>query len=204
MPSMYRVTRVEVPFHHLSAADLCYHFGEYTSGGGYLCSETNRWISNLKKKPTVPANQLHWKAQAIDYWAAILRELMPPAGVPVNVTFVPIPGSKPQGHPEYDDRMMQILGKWKGEHPVDVRPLLRQRAERAAQHENARLQPQQIAQYLEVDPTYSNGLGEMVILVDDVLTLGASFAAAKGIVLGLPNVNSVRGVFLARTVWLDF
>jgi hypothetical protein len=41
--------------HHynLTADDKCYFLHEYTSGKNYTFSETNRLISNLKKKPSL-------------------------------------------------------------------------------------------------------------------------------------------------------
>ncbi len=34
---------------YLSDDDECYHYGEYTSGGGFSKSTTNQQIQNLKK-----------------------------------------------------------------------------------------------------------------------------------------------------------
>lgn len=204
MSSVKRLTKVDVPFDYLTEGDACYHYGEYASDGrGYKASETNRWISNLKKKPTAPPGQLYWKEQAIAYWARILRELMPHANCQ-NLTYVPMPGSKPVGHPDYDPRLQAVLARYAiGSRGIDIRPVLRQTGARAAQHEDGgRLTPQELAQGMEVDPTQlTTPLRPLVIVFDDVLTMGASFKAAQSLIQPLPGVQDVRGVFLARTVW---
>ncbi|MCW0388794.1 hypothetical protein NB722_003333 [Xanthomonas sacchari] len=46
---------------YLEVCDECYHYGEYTSEGGYQASDTNQKILNLKKKPTVSEGQLYYK-----------------------------------------------------------------------------------------------------------------------------------------------
>jgi hypothetical protein len=203
MASQDRLTQIETPFHWLTDEDRCFHFGEYTSGGGYGCSETNRWISNLKKKPTVPSPELRWKKEAIAYWVGVLRKVLPPANLSERVTIVPMPGSKPLGHTEHDLRVQQVVGKWvEGVPGIDVRAVLKQTVERPSQHENARLSPAEIIQTLSIDQSQlATPLRPVVVVVDDVLTLGASFKAAKNLLLQQPGVQKVEGLFLARTVW---
>jgi hypothetical protein len=187
----------------LEAGDECWHYGEYTADGGYQASETNRWIGNLKKKPTSPSNQLYWKNQAILYWGNVLRQLMPPEKTQDVVTFVPMPGSKPFGHADYDDRMLQVLRQMAIGYPnIDIRPVLIQTAERQPQHHGSRYTPDELLETLAVDPAQlAKPLRSIVFVVDDVITMGASFAAAKSLLVGKPNASKVRGVFLAKTVW---
>jgi len=115
-----------------------------------------------------------------------------------------MPGSKPVGHPDYDPRLQTVLARYAmGSRGIDIRPVLRQTGARAAQHEDGgRLTPQELAQGMEVDPTQlTTPLRPLVIVFDDVLTMGASFKAAQSLIQPLPGVQDVRGVFLARTVW---
>ena len=49
---------------------------QYISHGGFSRSETNQLIYNLKKSPTVPANQLHYKKQAIQRFAIDLSKIL--------------------------------------------------------------------------------------------------------------------------------
>lgn len=191
-------------FKFLSGDDSCAHYGEYTSRGGFGASETNQQILNLKKSPAAPVAQLHWKAKAISYWGDVI---LTSAGLNLgicatNVTFVPIPCSKPVGHPEYDDRMLQVMRYVAQRKPgIDVRPLLIQSEARDAQHQGSRSEPEGLAATLQLDRACLQvPLRPIVIVVDDVITRGASFSAAKSVIAGLPGVQAVHGMFLAKTV----
>ncbi|WP_432592820.1 hypothetical protein [Stenotrophomonas maltophilia] len=187
---------------HLATGDQCWHYGEYTSEGGYQASDTNQKILNLKKKPTVSEGQLFYKNQAIEYWGQTLARVITPSRTIGTHTFVPMPGSKPVGHPDYDDRMLRVLRRMaQGVQNVDIRPLLVQTAERDAQHHGHRLTPDELCETLAVDDRLLNPpLAPTLVVVDDVITMGASFAAAKRLLIGLPNVSAVMGIFLAKTV----
>ncbi|OFS95168.1 hypothetical protein HMPREF3113_06055 [Stenotrophomonas sp. HMSC10F06] len=188
---------------HLATGDKCWHYGEYTSEGGYQASDTNQKILNLKKKPTVSEGQLYYKNQAIDYWGRTLASVINLDQTVGLRTFVPMPGSKPAGHADYDDRMLRVLKRMAlGAPNVDIRPLLVQTAERDAQHHGHRLTPDELRETLAVDNSLLQPpLARSVVVVDDVITMGASFAAAKQLLIGLPNVSEVVGIFLAKTVW---
>ncbi|MGA7438342.1 MAG: hypothetical protein WBW32_09470 [Luteibacter sp.] len=190
--------------HWLTEGDLCYHYGEYTAEGGWEAGDTNRWIKNLKKKPTAKNEELYYKTQAYAYWAGLIRPLLP-ADKLANVTLVPMPGSKPLGHPEFDPRMLRVLESFAQNDPrIDIRPVLRQTVERPGQHEGGgRLSPDEIGEMLDIEQgQLGNGpLRAVVFLVDDVITMGASFKAAQAKLMTVPNVRQVRGIFLARTVW---
>ena len=188
---------------YLETGDQCFHYGEYTSEGGYQASDTNQQILNLKKKPTVSEGQLYYKKQAIEYWGLALESVIDLSKTFVSHTFVKMRGSKPAGHAEFDDRMLRVLKRMAvGALKVDIRPLLVQTVERDAQHHGHRLTPDELCETLAVDPKFlSPPLAQNIIVVDDVITMGASFAAAKRLLIGLPNVKSVVGIFLAKTVW---
>jgi hypothetical protein len=187
----------------LGPTDKCWHYGDYTSEGGYNASETNRLITNLKKKPSASANELYYKSKAVMHWGDLLRQLLGVEKLAGDLTFVPMPGSKPHGHPEFDPRMLRVLERMAlGVANVDVRPVLIQTAERPPQHHGHRLSPTELAQSLGIDPAQQAvPLRSLVLVVDDVITMGASFAAAKQKLITLPGVKEVRGVFLAKTVW---
>jgi len=206
MSSVKRFSKIEIPMHWLTQGDQCYHYGEYKAEGGWEAGDTNRWIKNLKKKPTAQNSELYWKTQAYAYWANLLRPLLP-ADKLTGVTFVPMPGSKPLGHLEYDPRMLRVLESYaQNDRRIDIRPVLRQTVERPGQHEGgARLSPDEIAAMLDIEhiELAKGPLREMIFFMDDVITMGASFKAAQAKLLQVPNVKQVRGIFLARTVWLS-
>lgn len=201
---MERLQQLEpAGYQWLGAEDLCWHYGDYTSGGGYQASDTNHWISNLKKKPSAPAGELYWKSQAVTYWGNLLRSLLPPDRTQNLITFVPVPGSKPRGHVDYDERMLRVLRHMALGYPnLDVRPLLVQTREREPQHHGSRLSPTELLQTLAVDQgQLGSPLKKVVFVVDDVITQGSSFNAAKSLITPLSGVEQVRGLFLAKTVW---
>lgn len=190
-------------FTYLVTGDRCWHYGDYTSEGGYGASDTNQKILNLKWKPTASEGQLYHKRQAIEYWGRTLASVINFDHAIGTLTFVPMPGSKPVGHTEYDDRMLRVLRRMAlGYTGVDIRPLLVQSVERDPQHHGKRLTPDELCKTLAVDVTMlDQPLASTVVVVDDVITKGASFAAAKSLLAQLPNVSDVVGVFLAKTIW---
>ncbi|MEH6501702.1 hypothetical protein [Halopseudomonas aestusnigri] len=201
-----RLTKVEpADAWHLDDTDECMYFGEYTSGGGFGASRTNQQILNLKKKPTAPQAELNWKDRAVSYWASMFASGLNWEVCATQATFVPIPGSKPVGHPEYDDRLERILSQVRqGQPAMDVRCVLRQIGERRSQHEGERMSPDRLKAQLMVDQAQIQvPLRPTVIVFDDVITKGASFKAAKELLLPLPGVQQVLGLFLAKTVWAN-
>lgn len=201
---MIRLTQLDPgEFRFLEPGDMCACLGEYTAGGGYGASETNQQIFNLKHRPNSADNLLYWKRKAVGYWGRMLAETNLLWDYCLeNATFVPIPCSKPVGHPEHDDRMVRVLQRMAQGHPgLDIRQVLLQTSVRETQHGGERLTPAEILQTLSVDPAVIvQPLKRTVIVVDDVITRGASFAAAKSLLMGLDNVEEVVGLFLAKTI----
>lgn len=199
-----RLEKLDVSgYGRLASDDECWYLGEYTAGGGFKASETNNQIFNLKKKPTVPAGQLHFKTQAIAYWSAQLRAVMNLAKFAANTTLVPAPGSKASGHPDYDDRMFKILqGLVPYQPDLDVRQLLIAAASREAQHEGSRASAADLEASMAVDYSQlAKPIKSVVIVVDDVFTQGGTFKAMQAHLMKIKGVKKVRGLFLARTVW---
>ncbi|HCK4621476.1 phosphoribosyltransferase [Pseudomonas aeruginosa] len=201
---MVRLTQLDPDeFRYLDSDDRCYCLGEYTARGRYGASETNQQIFNLKHRPNSAENLLYWKRRAVGYWGRMLAETNLRWDYCLeNATFVPIPCSKPVGHPEYDDRMVRVLLRMAEEHPgLDIQQVLLQATVRESQHRGERLTPAEILQTLSIDPAgVAQPLKRMVIVVDDVITRGASFAAAKSLLTGLDDVEEVVGLFLAKTI----
>ena len=87
-----KVDELALPDHYyLSEDDICFYLGEYTARGGYKYSDTNRLISNFKKRMDVRETpQWRYKGEAIREVAATFREDMGEANLK-GLTFVPIP-----------------------------------------------------------------------------------------------------------------
>ena len=204
MPSL-RLTRIDEltrrDHWHLEPEDQCYWLREYTSHVGYQYSATNQLISNLKK-PTdrKDRSEWKWKGLAIRQVAGELKSAIPERALR-GWTFVPIPPSKVKGDPGYDDRMVQVVAGFCGS-DSDWRELLLQQRTMVAAHETAeRPSPDEIAQNLAVNEGVSNPPSERIALVDDVLTTGAHFVAAKRVLQDRFPGCQIVGVFVARRVF---
>jgi len=199
-----RLTKVDTlaPDHwYLAEADMCFFLGEYTTGGGYQFSPTNQLILNLKKSVDRRGRrEWHHKERAIQEVAAALRAAL--QELLDRITFVPIPPSKAKDHPLYDDRMTQVCKAVRPRPPADVRELIVQRVSTPAAHESPiRPTPQDIAALYEVDiPLAHSPPGDVICIVDDVLTTGAHFVAAQSLLKRQFPATPVIGVFVARRV----
>jgi hypothetical protein len=181
--------------------DRCYYVYEYTSGKNYAFSATNQLIANLKKKPTSPANQLHYKTKAVGQCADTLRAVMNSDWLQ-SATLVPVPGSKAAGDPEFDNRMERIA---RGIGPgLDVRSIVRQRESTLAAHEaqpGQRVTVEQLLDLYEIDEALAQPVPTHIGVLDDVLTAGTHFRAMRiTLEQRFPGVPVV-GLFIARRVF---
>lgn len=190
-------------YYYLQSSDECYFLREYTAGKGYSFSATNSLISNFKKPPSVQhTNQWFYKEQARDQLAVELQEAISLEWLG-SATLVPIPPSKAIGHPEYDDRMLQLLKRVSAGR-LDVRELLHQESSMDAAHASlARPRPEEIAANYRVRENLLQPEPKAIGLFDDVLTTGAHFKAAKQVLRRHFPATPILGIFLARTVRLE-
>ena len=182
--------------------DTCLYLYEYTAGQNYKFSETNQLIVNLKKKPSLAGTaQYGYKAPAIARCAAEIRGGFN-VGWMNTATFVPVPGSKAPGDPDYDDRMQQVcrlLGP-----KVDVRTLVIQTQSTAPAHEAGgghRVSVDELLAIYKIDESLTGPAPTYLAVVDDVLTTGTHFRAMKTVLASrFPGVP-ILGAFVARRVW---
>jgi hypothetical protein len=186
---------------HLTAADHCYFLREYTAGRGYAGSETNHLILNLKK-PSDRRGKPEWryKERAIEQVAREFRDSVNLSALR-RVTLVPMPPSKAKSDPLYDDRMLQVLRAVDIEGQLDIRELLLGAATMPAAHLTAhRPTIAQLVANFVVDESFADPAPTTIALVDDVLTTGAHFVAAKTVLAARFSGVPVRGLFVARRV----
>jgi len=191
---------------HLSATDQCYFLREYTSGRGFAHSETNRLILNLKKSPDRRGfPDWRYKDEAIRQVAREFRESLNPDRLS-GVTFVPMPSSKQKHDPLYDDRMLRVLHALDPARTLDIRELLLISQSIAPAHTlSVRPTIEQLIANYEIDETLVRVRPALksIALVDDVITTGAHFVAAKrALAVRFPGVL-IRGLFVARRVFAD-
>jgi hypothetical protein len=186
---------------HLTAADQCYFLREYTAGRGYAGSETNHLILNLKKPPDRRGKpEWRYKERAIEQVAREFRDSVNLSALR-RVTLVPMPPSKAKSDPLYDDRMLQVLRVVDVEGQLDIRELLLCAESMPAAHLTAsRPTIAQLVANFVVDESLADPAPTTIALVDDVLTTGAHFVAAKSVLAGRFAGITVRGLFVARRV----
>lgn len=188
-------------YRHITEADHCYFVGEYTARKGYAYSDTNQLILNFKKSID-RAGQPEWrhKEKAIQVVANRFRNAIPPNQIE-KFTFVPIPPSMAKGHPHYDNRMVRMLETIRPEPRLDIRELIFQTESTVPAHnQDVRPHPNQIKRFYRFDKNLAEPEPKIFALVDDVLTTGAHFRAAKSILSKFFPRKSVIGLFIARCV----
>lgn len=185
----------------LSIADRCYFLYEYTSGRNYAFSATNSLINNLKKKPTSPASQLRYKAQAIAGCAADFRKTILGEWLAI-ATIVPVPCSKVATDPEFDDRMSRVAQLITP--GLDVRALVRQTASLRASHEvgdGERVSVDELLAVYEIDETLAQPQPAVIGILDDVLTAGTHYRAMHTVLSTRFPAAQIYGFFVARRVF---
>jgi predicted amidophosphoribosyltransferase len=187
---------------YLSAADDCYFLGEYTARKGFAFSSTNQLILNLKKGMD-RRDRPEWafKGRAIRTAAEALRASLND-DARAMLTFVPIPPSKAKGDPPlHDDRLLQVLRSvWPGQ-ATDIRELIVQPQSTDAVHDREeRPTPAQIEGRYVVDRQLLQPAPQLIAVVDDVITTGAHFVAARNLLRREFADTKFVGLFIARRV----
>ena len=187
---------------HLTDADACCFIGEYTASQKYPYGVTNKLIWNFKKTMDRRGQpEWHYKDQAIQTAAAAFRRALASKDLD-RLTFVPIPPSKAKGHLLYDDRLTRMLGAIRPKPPLDIRELVVQTESTDAVHvgDVVRPAPEEIQALYRIDETLTEPAPDTIAVVDDILTTGAHFRAAKSVLSTHFPETSIIGLFIARTV----
>lgn len=204
------ISGLEFPDHsYLRDGDSCAYFGEYTPAGtggrpAYSLSSANQLLCNLKIPLSQQNRRVH-KDRAIETAARLIVGGLTPE-VRANYVLVPVPPSKPPGDPEFDDRMRRVCQAASPERTYDV---LSTQVRRIAAHETTdRPTPDQLMENIAVDHRLLGILPGPVLLVDDMITTGASFRACKLLLQAIRPIE-VYGLFITRRVpvrvsWDDF
>jgi predicted amidophosphoribosyltransferase len=177
----------------------------YTVGRDFRFSETNNQIFNLKMSPNVSPQRLRYKQRACRQMAgeviALLQEHLP---LEQLLTLVPMPPSKARSHPEYDDRLEQVAQMIAARFDnVDWLPLLYTTESIESYHLRAGSRdPGQLYELMQVDVAQGRHFqaGSTIALLDDVLTSGAHFTAARRRLLEAFPEAEVIGIFWAKAV----
>ncbi len=189
----------------LTHQDEVYFWREYTSGRNYSFGPGNDLISNLKKKPsTASAAELGHKRRVVTECSTFFRQAINPDWLN-EATFIPVPGSKAVGHPDFDDRMTAIFKGIRSAPAIDVRPILKQVVSTVAAHE-AGLQGHRptvdelMANY-QIDGSLLTPKPKWIGLIDDVLTAGVHYRATHTLIRQQFPDARIVGFFVARRVF---
>jgi predicted amidophosphoribosyltransferase len=158
----------------------------------------------LKIEPTVaienPLRGAH-KERAIRTVAAGVRKVVERSSAE-QYTWVPIPSSKMEGHPDHDDRMLRALKLAFAGYDVDIRTLLHQTKSTEADHvRDERRSPEELLALLQIDQQSlaSKPLKHQIVLFDDVLTTGKHFKCCETKLREVvPTETRIMGMFVAR------
>ncbi|EDX82493.1 hypothetical protein S7335_1197 [Synechococcus sp. PCC 7335] len=174
----------------------------YTVGQGYQFSDTNQQISNLKIKPS-ETQRLHWKRVAIQKFADELTALLK-ANIPKDrsIALIPMPPSKTSSHPDYDDRVLQVaMAVATNLSTVRCWPVLECVVNRESLHSgSAPRTVREVYSSIGINKAIFSSCNEDEIfcLLDDVLTSGATFSAARNKLLEQFPGKKVSGIFWAK------
>lgn len=208
MPSKLLLTEVDelirIDHSYLDADDKCYFLGEYIARSGYAAGATNDLIHNLKKPMDRRGTaEWKWKERAIKRAASDLKAAVNKKWLD-SVVIVPMPPSKTRDDPAYDDRVAQVARQFVAGSGGDVRELLYQTSSIGAFHEqDCRRDVQSLVDCFEIDERLADPIPQHIAILDDVLTTGAHFRAAKLVLQHRFEGVPIRGLFIARRIITD-
>jgi len=188
----------------LNESDTCYYLHEYTSGQGFGFGDSNNLISNLKK-PTDRKGRTEYayKGQAIQKCSVLLKGAINADWLKFG-TIIPVPPSKHNTHPSYDNRILQVCKSIDPVSPIDIREIIDQTTTIRAAHESPDNRPTvaELEAVYRVNEYLCSPVPTSIAVVDDVLTAGTHFRAMRNTLSNrFPNVPIV-GMFIARRVFL--
>ena len=192
---------------HLTKTDQCYFLREYIARGGWKAGDTNQLILNLKKTPDRRLKpEWYYKEQAIRRAGTELQVAFLSGGEKWldGAVIVPMPPSKTKDDPGYDDRVVRVAQVMCQGTRAAAREILLQRESTDAVH----LQEQTrdvdgLADNFEVDESLCTPVPPRIAILDDVLTTGAHFVAAKRVLQQRFPTAHIIGLFIARRAIVD-
>jgi len=188
----------------LAADDECYALREYIPRGGFRAGETNSLILNLKKHPA-RQGQPDWKYKllAIQQVARELRGAINSAWLQ-GAVIVPMPPSRASNDPEYDDRMVQVAHALVAGTGATVRELIVRTVSRVASHSQEQARDvDRLLQSLGLNESVAVPEPAKIGVIDDVLTTGAHFRAARYLLQRRFPSAHIVGFFAARRIIVD-
>lgn len=176
----------------------------HTAHKNYAYSETNQLIHNLKKTTDRPATELKYKEIAVNKFADELGEFLEKViQEDRSYWIVPVPPSKTTSHLAYDDRVHRVAKKVADRiSQISYRPIVKTSVDREAKHRSStQRDPDDIystLSFIADDATdYEENI--KIIVLDDVLTSGASFEAMRRLLDENLSHPKIVGIFWAKS-----
>lgn len=179
--------------------DKCIYYMDRVHGD-WSASEANGKISNLKIGPN-PAKRgrAYYRDKAIRQFSGDLSTLIANLNLGEETLLVPIPPSKCESDPAYDDRIVQVCNIVSMVMKVPTAQIIYQTESHEAFHEgNYERDPRTIKSWLQVRTDLMPDSITTVMLVDDVFTSGAHFAACKSAIRDHFSDVEIIGAFWAK------
>ena len=182
--------------YYLGDEDLCFYFGDYCGRNGRAHGTMSALVHDLlqPRDAGVP-KQEYRKDRALSRVAQWLHEVFDPATIR-DATFVPLPQSGSGVQTDSDDRIFRILKR--GAEDLDIRRLIEMDDTSRSGEVNLRSGPDVLYGHMRVVLALTEPKPNAIFLVDDVLTTGANYVAAKKRILQLLPDLPVFGLFVAR------
>jgi hypothetical protein len=184
---------------YLTKGDACYALREYIARGGWQAGETNQLILNLKKSPDRRGKpEWRYKLKAIRQAGEEFRKAVS-ADWLRGAVLVPMPPSKAKDDPGYDDRVVRIADVVCEGTGAEVREILVQKSSMEPVHLAERTRDiDALAENFAIDEGTCPPAPPKIAILDDVLTTGAHFCAAKQVLGRRFPAAQIIGLFVAR------
>lgn len=185
----------------LLPSDPCYYLLNRTSGG-FSASPANSLIDDFKKDPYRFRNNpavLGYKDSAVRRFAHALAVLLRPlATSSPSVVLVPMPTSRAEGDVAYDDRLVRLCSIAAEEAGARSENVLHTIRTVPASHAGGTRRVEEIASNIACSAPSPGTSPLFLVLVDDVLTTGAHYAACRERLAALfPSCPVFMGAFLS-------
>ena len=186
---------------HLTNLDFIAYFGEYYAKAGFDYSDMNQLIMNLKK-PMNRRGKAEWryKEKAKLEFSKLLISALSEYDFSEFI-FVPVPPSKLDNHPEFDNRLMEILNLVKEKNSINICDLVLQKENREQFHtQDEKRDAEELFSNFKLNEHAPRPAVKNIIIFDDLLTTGTTYRAMeKFLKIHFPDCD-YSGMFLARRV----